>query len=320
MAEGSFFSRLRESMGKTRERLAGGLRSVFGIGHIDESIYDKLEAVLIQADVGVETTSQLVAEMRTRVREEGITTGEAMYQALREELTQLMRTGGTAHQPNPNTAIADHAIHWTHPDGPHVTLVAGVNGSGKTTTTGKLSAKLRAQGRSVVLGAADTFRAAAAEQLTIWSERSGAEIVRSSEGADPASVAYDAVDKAVAKKANNVLIDTAGRLHNKVNLMEELKKVQRVVAKRLPGAPHEVLLVLDATTGQNGLQQARLFTEALTVTGIVLTKLDGTAKGGMVIAIQRQLGIPIKYIGVGEGIDDLQPFDPESFISALFDM
>lgn len=319
MAEGTFFSRLRDSMGKTRERLAGGLRSVLGLGHVDESVYGKLEAVLIQADVGVETTTQLVAEMRTRVREEGITTGDALFNALREELTRLMQSGTTGHEARTNPALGDHAVHWSNPDGPHVTLVAGVNGSGKTTTTGKLSAKLRAQGRSVVMGAADTFRAAAAEQLTIWSERSGAEIVRSTEGADPASVAYDAVDKAVARKADNVLIDTAGRLHNKVNLMEELKKVQRVVAKRLPGAPHEVLLVLDATTGQNGLQQARLFTEALTVTGIVLTKLDGTAKGGMIIAIQRQLGIPIKYIGVGEGIDDLQPFDAEAFVAALFD-
>jgi fused signal recognition particle receptor len=320
MAEGSFFGRLRESMGKTRSRLADGLRGVFlGRARIDDSVYEELEAVLIQADVGVETTTQLIVEMKARAREEGLSTGEELYAALRQELARLLQSGGTAHQPATNPAITDHTVHWSQADGPHVTLVAGVNGSGKTTTTGKLAAKLRAQGRSVVMGAADTFRAAAAEQLTIWSERSGAEIVKSVEGADPASVAYDTVDKAVARSADNVIIDTAGRLHTKVNLMEELKKVQRVVSKRLPGAPHEVLLVLDATTGQNGLQQARLFTEALTVTGIVLTKLDGTAKGGMAIAIQRQLGISIKYIGVGEGIDDLQPFDADAFVAALFD-
>lgn len=318
MAE-SFFGRLRESMGKTRDRLTGGLRSVLGMGKVDEAVWERLEGVLIQADVGVETTTELLAEMRTRVREEGITTGDALYAALREELTRLLQSGGTKHNPAANAAVSDHAVNWTDADGPHVTLIAGVNGSGKTTTTGKLAAKLRTQGKSVVLGAADTFRAAAAEQLTIWAERSGAEIVKSVEGADPASVAYDAVDKGVSRGANNVLIDTAGRLHTKVNLMEELKKVQRVVSKRLAGAPHEVLLVLDATTGQNGLQQAKLFTEALTVTGIILTKLDGTAKGGMAIAIQRQLGISIKYIGVGESIDDLQPFDPEAFVAALFD-
>ena len=185
-------------------------------------------------------------------------------------------------------------------------------------TPGKLAAKLTAEGKKVILGAADTFRAAAAEQLTIWSERSGADIIKHANGADPASVAFDATDAALAREADNLLIDTAGRLHTKVNLMEELKKIQRVVAKRLPGAPHDVLLVLDATTGQNGLQQAKIFTEALNVSGIILTKLDGTAKGGMVIAIQKQLGIPIKMIGVGEGVGDLAPFDPVEFVEALF--
>jgi len=314
----SFFGRLRDSMGKTRNRLAEGLRSVFSRDRIDDAAYAELEAVLIQADVGVQTTMQLVEEMRLRAREDRLSSGEELHEALRQELARLLEQGRASHESAP-AAPMDHAVRWTNPDGPHVTLVAGVIGSGKTTTTGKLAAKLRAQGKNVVLGAADTFRAAAAEQLTIWSERSGAHIVRSAEGADPASVAYDAVDAAIARRADNVLIDTAGRLHTKVNLMEELKKIQRVVAKRLPGAPHEVLLVLDATTGQNGLQQARLFTEALTISGIVLTKLDGTAKGGMAIAIQRELGIPIKYIGVGESIDDLQPFDAAAFVAALFD-
>jgi len=318
MAETGFFGKLRSSMGKTRERLVGGLRSVFaGRDRIDASTYEELEAVLIQADVGVETTTRLMTEMRTRSKEQHIANGDELLAVLKEELTALLQSGATTHETAAGRAF-DHTVHWTRTDGPHVTLVAGVNGSGKTTTTGKLAAKLAVQGRKVILGAADTFRAAAAEQLTIWSERSGADIVRHAEGSDPASVAYDAVDAGLARKADNVLIDTAGRLHNKAHLMEELKKVQRVTAKRLPGAPHEVLLVLDATTGQNGLQQARVFTEALTVTGIVLTKLDGTAKGGMAIAIQRELGIPIKFIGVGEGLDDLQPFDAAEFIEALF--
>jgi fused signal recognition particle receptor len=198
-------------------------------------------------------------------------------------------------------------------------LVAGVNGSGKTTTAGKIAYRLAQEKRTVILGAADTFRAAAGEQLAIWAERAGAQLIRHQEGADPGAVAYDTVDAGIARHVDNVIIDTAGRLHTKVNLMEELKKVQRVIAKRQQGAPHEVLLVLDATTGQNGLQQARQFTQSLTVTGIILTKLDGTAKGGMAIAIQEQLGIPIKLIGVGEGVEDLQPFDAKMFVAALFD-
>lgn len=311
MAEASFFGKLREGMGKTRARLADGLKTAFLRGHVDETTYEELEAVLIQADVGVETTAELVERMRNHVHDEGIYNADELYEALKKDLARIIRRSA------PQTP--DPLAEWRREGEPFVTLVCGVNGSGKTTTVGKLAAKLRAQGRAVVMGAADTFRAAAAEQLTIWSERSGAMIIKSVEGADPASVAYDAVDAGVARGAGNVIIDTAGRLHNKVNLMEELKKVQRVVAKRLPGAPHEVLLVLDATTGQNGLQQARIFTEALTVTGIALTKLDGTAKGGMAISIQRELGIPIKFIGVGEGLDDLQPFDAQQFSAALFD-
>jgi len=306
MGRGGFFGRLKEQLGKTRSNLVDNVKQVFtGRGKIDASVYDDLEEILIQADVGVETTMEVVEDMRKTAREKRLESADQLYDVLKEDFVKLLEPG-------------DHALELTRTDGPHVTLIAGVNGSGKTTTAGKLAAKLRQEGKKVLLGAADTFRAAAAEQLTIWSERTGAGIIKRESGADPASVAYDTTDAAVARAVDNVLIDTAGRLHTKVNLMEELKKIQRVVGKRLPGAPHEVLLVLDATTGQNGLQQAHQFTEALNVTGIVLTKLDGTAKGGMVVAIQKQLGIPIKLIGVGEGVEDLAPFNAREFVDALF--
>ncbi len=302
----SFFTKLREKLGKTRASLVGGVKSIFtGRGRVSDEVYDDLEELLIEADVGVETTQQIIADMRRIAREKGIDDAEALYAVLKDEMVALLDNGARQAQ-------------WTAESGPHVTLVAGVNGSGKTTTAGKFAQKLRDEGRTVLLGAADTFRAAAAEQLTIWAERTGAELIRHQEGADPAAVAYDATDAAVARGVDNVIIDTAGRLHTKTNLMEELKKIQRVVGKRLPGAPHQVLLVLDATTGQNGLQQAKIFTEALKVDGIVLTKLDGTARGGMAVAIQRQLGIPIVMIGVGEGVEDLQPFDARQFVDALF--
>ncbi len=298
--------RLRERLSKTRARFSEGIGRIFsGHGKIDEEVFDALEELLIEADIGVETTLRIVEDMRETAKAEGIEAPEALYGVLKAELKALLEPG-------------DHAVHWESGAKPHVTLIAGVNGSGKTTTAGKLAAKLSAQGKTVMLGAADTFRAAAVEQLTVWSERTGAAIIKHGEGADPASVAYDATDAAIARGVDHLLIDTAGRLHTKVNLMEELKKIQRVVAKRLPEAPHEVLLVLDATTGQNGLLQARQFSEVLNVSGIVLTKLDGTAKGGMVVAIQRELGIPIKMIGVGEGVEDLLPFDAEAFVEAIF--
>ncbi|HNY86570.1 MAG TPA: signal recognition particle-docking protein FtsY [Candidatus Hydrogenedentes bacterium] len=306
MASGGFFARLRERLGKTRTSLVGGVRRIFaGRDRLDEGVYQELEETLIEADLGVETTLQIVADMRRLVRERGLATPDELYALLKDEMVRLMEGDG-------------RAVTWEAAEGPHVTLIAGVNGSGKTTTAGKLAQKLRERGHSVLLGAADTFRAAACAQLSVWAERTGAEIVREKEGADPAAVAYASVDAAVARGVDNVLIDTAGRLHTKVNLMEELKKIQRVVGRRLPGAPHEVLLVLDATTGQNGLQQAKIFTEALEVTGVVLTKLDGTARGGMAVAIQKQLGIPIVMIGVGESAEDLQPFDARQFIEALF--
>ncbi len=247
----------------------------------------------------------IIEDMRALAKERRVNSPDAFVDMLKEELTKTLQPG-------------DHTLTWQAQEGPHVTLIAGVNGSGKTTTAGKLSAHLTQQGKTVMLGAADTFRAAAVEQLTIWSERTGVPIIKHKDGADPAAVAFDAADAAASRGIDCLLIDTAGRLHTKVNLMEELKKIQRVVAKRVPGAPHEVLLVLDATTGQNGLQQAKVFTEALHVTGIVLTKLDGTAKGGIAVAIQRQLGIPIKLIGVGEAVEDLQPFNAREFVDAIF--
>ena len=302
----TFFGKLRDRLGKTRDQFAGGVRRVFGgRTKIDDEVYDDLEELLIQADMGVETTMAIVEDMRQKARERKLENPEALIDVLKEELTALLETG-------------DHAVNWETENKPHVTLIAGVNGSGKTTTAGKLAAHLKRDGKSVMLAAADTFRAAAVEQLTIWSERANVPLIKHQEGADPASVAFDAADAAISRNIDCLLIDTAGRLHTKVNLMEELKKIRRVVQKRHEDAPHQVLLVLDATTGQNGLQQAKLFTEALEVTGIVLTKLDGTAKGGIAVAIQKQLGIPIKYIGVGEGIDDLQPFDPKAFVDALF--
>ncbi|NUM52600.1 MAG: signal recognition particle-docking protein FtsY [Candidatus Hydrogenedentes bacterium] len=301
-----FFGRLRDRLSKTRESFVANVRGLFaGRSAIDDDLLEELEQVLIQADIGVETTLTIIEDMRRLAREQRVSNPDAFVALLKDELVKLLDPG-------------DHTLTWHSSDGPHVTLIAGVNGSGKTTTTGKIASKLKAEGKSVMLGAADTFRAAAVEQLTIWSERAGVPIVKHQDGADPAAVAFDAADAAVSRSIDCLLVDTAGRLHTKVNLMEELKKVQRVMAKRIPGAPHEVLLVLDATTGQNALQQAKVFTEALNVTGIVLTKLDGTAKGGIAVAIQKQLGIPLKLIGVGEGIDDLQPFNAKEFVEALF--
>ncbi|MBI2422464.1 MAG: signal recognition particle-docking protein FtsY [Candidatus Hydrogenedentes bacterium] len=305
MATG-FLGRLRDRLGKTRTALVDNVRRVLGAGiRLDDAVWEELESVLIEADLGVNTVTQILDDMRKNAREKHIDNGETLIAVLKEELTLLLSPG-------------DHSLHLHTESGPHVTLIAGVNGSGKTTTAGKIAAKLQRDGRKVLLGAADTFRAAAAEQLTIWSERAGVDIIKHQEGADPASVAFDVTDAGISRGADNIIIDTAGRLHNKLNLMNELKKIQRVIQRRIPDAPHEVLLVLDATTGQNGLQQARVFTEALNVTGIVLTKLDGTAKGGMVVAIQKELGIPIKLIGIGEGVDDLAPFNAAEFVEALF--
>lgn len=265
-----------------------------------------MEEILIEADLGVDTTFAILDAMRILSKEKRIEDSEGLLALLREELVRCLEPG-------------NHSIDLDASEGVHVVLIAGVNGSGKTTTIGKLAARFKGEGRTVLLGAADTFRAAATEQLTVWSERVDVPIVKHQHGADPAAVAYDAAESALSKGVDCLIIDTAGRLHTKANLMEELKKIQRVIGKRIPGAPHDVLLVLDSTTGQNALQQARVFTEALDVTGIILTKLDGTAKGGIALAIQKELGIPIKFIGIGEGMDDLQPFVARDFVDALLD-
>jgi fused signal recognition particle receptor len=300
-------ARLRSRLGKAREGFASRVRRVLRGGRIDEDVFEELEATLIQADMGIKTTTELLEKMRLRVKADRLTDAEQLYSVLEEELVALMSPPPEA---GPEAA---------QPPGPRVTLMIGVNGVGKTTTIGKLAHMRRVEGKKVMVAASDTFRAAAVEQLEIWAERAGADIVKHKSGADPAAVAYDALSAAVARKCDHLIIDTAGRLHTKTPLMEELKKVKRVVGKLEATAPHEVLMVLDATTGQNALSQARLFTEALGVTGIVLTKLDGTAKGGIVVAIHREFGIPVKYIGVGESLDDLKPFHPDEFVKALFE-
>ena len=298
-------TRLRSRLSRSQSTLGRGLFTLLSRDNLDEDTWEEVEDTLLAADMGVAATTDLVARLRTRVRVDGVRTVSDLRPLLREELVTAIG------------ADADRTLRtMPHEDGsPAVVLVVGVNGTGKTTTCGKLARVLVADGRSVVLGAADTFRAAAADQLQTWGERVGASTVRGPEGGDPASVAFEAVARGKAEAVDTVLIDTAGRLHTKTGLMDELGKVKRVIEKH--GPVDETLLVLDATTGQNGVVQARVFTEAVAVTGIVLTKLDGTAKGGIVIAVQRELGIPVKLIGLGEGPDDLAPFEPEAFADAL---
>ncbi|GAB6875807.1 signal recognition particle-docking protein FtsY [Thermaerobacter litoralis] len=301
------WSKLKAGLARTREQLAGRIRAVVQGASLDEALYDDLEAVLITADVGVATTQRLLERLRERVRAAGVRDAAAVPGLLAQEM-QAMLEAVAAPPARPGTGAA-----------PLVILVVGVNGSGKTTTVGKLAARYRQEGYKVVVGAADTFRAAAIDQLERWCQRVGADLVRQHPGADPAAVAFDALQAAQARGADVLLVDTAGRLHTRVNLMEELRKTQRVLQRLDPTAPHEVLLVLDATTGQNALAQARHFTEAVGVTGIVLTKLDGTARGGMAMAIADELRLPVKWVGTGEGADDLAPFDPAEFIRALFE-
>ena len=289
-----FFGRLRDSLSKSRRALVAELGASFDPA--DEEAWERLEEALIRADVGVPATAELVQRLEAR----GVA-GD-LGDALAEEVATLFG--------DPPTLVRA-------PEQPTVVLVVGVNGTGKTTTIGKLARKLSEHGRSVLVGAADTFRAAAEEQLEIWAERAGADFVGGSRGADPAAVAFDAVEAGRARGKDVVLVDTAGRLHTQGNLMDELAKVRRVIAGRIDGAPHETLLVVDATTGQNGLQQARLFSEAAGVTGVALTKLDGSAKGGVAIAIAHELGLPVKLVGVGEGVDDLRPFDARDYARAL---
>ncbi|MFD0369343.1 MULTISPECIES: signal recognition particle-docking protein FtsY [unclassified Streptomyces] len=295
--------RLRARLARSQNSLGKGLLSLLSREHLDEDTWEEIEETLLTADVGVAPTQELVERLRERVKVLGTRTPEELRGLLREELVALL-------------GDFDRTVRTESPeDVPGVVMVVGVNGTGKTTTTGKLARVLVADGKSVVLGAADTFRAAAADQLQTWGERVGARTVRGPEGGDPASIAFDAVKEGIAEKADVVLIDTAGRLHTKTGLMDELGKVKRVVEKH--GPLDEVLLVLDATTGQNGLIQARVFAEVVDITGIVLTKLDGTAKGGIVVAVQRELGVPVKLVGLGEGPDDLAPFEPGAFVDAL---
>ncbi|MDJ0341709.1 signal recognition particle-docking protein FtsY [Streptomyces sp. H10-C2] len=296
--------RLRSRLSRSQNTLGKGLLALLSREHLDEDTWEEIESILITADVGVAPTQELVDRLRSRVKVLGTRTPADLRALLREELLTLV-------DPSLDRVLRTES----HETTPAVVLVVGVNGTGKTTTTGKLARVLVADGRSVVLGAADTFRAAAADQLQTWGQRVGARTVRGPEGGDPASVAFEAVKEGISAGADTVLIDTAGRLHTKTGLMDELGKVKRVVEKH--GPVDEVLLVLDATTGQNGLVQARVFSEVVDITGIVLTKLDGTAKGGIVIAVQRELGVPVKLIGLGEGADDLAPFEPEAFVDAL---
>jgi len=296
--------RLRARLGRSESALGKSLLAVLSRDRIDDEAWEDIEDVLLTADVGVGPTRELVDRLRTRVRVEAVANPARARELLREELVALL-------QPTADRTLAVDR----QGDAPGVVLVVGVNGTGKTTTVGRIARVLVAEGRTVLLGAADTFRAAAVDQLQTWGERVGVETVRGPEGGDPASVAFDAVRRGVAERVDTVLVDTAGRLHTKTGLMDELGKVKRVIEKQAPVT--EVLLVVDATTGQNGLTQARVFSDVVDVTGLVLTKLDGTAKGGIVIAVQRELGVPVKLVGLGEGADDLAPFEPEAFVDAL---
>ncbi|WP_270362055.1 signal recognition particle-docking protein FtsY [Eubacterium ramulus] len=308
MAEGKekkgFFKRLVSGLTKTRDNIVSGFDSIFsGFSHIDDDFYEELEEILVMGDIGIRATEEIIENLKQKVKENHIKEPADCRELLINSIKEQMYVGDTAYRFEEEKSVV---------------LVIGVNGVGKTTTIGKLAGKLKNQGKKVILGAADTFRAAAGEQLTEWANRAGVEIVGGQEGSDPGSVVYDAVQAAKARKADVLLCDTAGRLHNKKNLMEELKKINRILEKEYPEAYRETLVVLDATTGQNALVQAKQFSEAAEITGIVLTKMDGTAKGGIAVAIHSELGIPVKYIGVGESIDDLQKFDADQFVDALF--
>ncbi len=311
--------RLEEGLEKTRSSLFGKLtRAVAGKDQVDDEVLDDLEEVLVTSDVGVKTTVDIIRRIEARVaRDKYVSTAE-LTGLVREEIADLLLTAAPERPADPGSASGT-GFAAPLPNHPHVIMVVGVNGVGKTTSIGKIAHRYREAGKSVLLGAADTFRAAAAEQLEIWAERAGVPVVRQHHGADPAAVAFDTLAAANSRGSDVVLIDTAGRLHTKGGLMDELSKVKRVMDRQVPGAPHEVLLVLDASTGQNAIRQAEEFTKSVDVTGLVLTKLDGTAKGGIAIGISNEFQIPVKYIGVGEGIEDLQVFDRAAFVAALFD-
>ncbi|MFZ5973950.1 MAG: signal recognition particle-docking protein FtsY [Bacillota bacterium] len=303
--KGGLFARLRQGLSKTRQSLSGSIDSVLaGFTRIDEELFEELEETLIAADVGVQATQDVLTLLRERARIDKVKDAKALRALIKQVLVERIEM-------NRSADVMEE-------DGQRVLLVAGINGVGKTTSIGKLAHRYLNQGQSVILAAADTFRAAAAEQLEIWGKRAGVPVIRHQEGSDPAAVVFDAAASFNARKADVLICDTAGRLHNKKNLMEELKKIQRVIERECPQAKRACYLVLDATTGQNGIEQARVFQECVNVTGIVLAKLDGTAKGGVAVAITSALGIPVRYVGVGEGMDDLQPFDAEAFVDAMF--
>ena len=297
----SIFSRWREGLSRTSKAAFGQIASILGTSEITDETWDDLEATLIQADLGIETASSVLEDLKRLMRAEGWTRSDELFSALKAELRSRL--------------IQPPAISLN--DKPTVILVVGVNGSGKTTTIAKLSAKFVGEGKKILLGAADTFRAAAVDQLQVWGDRLNVEVIAGAPESDPGAVAFSAVQAGVARGVDIVMVDTAGRLHTRFNLMEELKKVNRVVGKALPGAPHQVWLVLDATTGQNALQQARSFKEAVNVSGVILTKLDSSARGGMAFAIQRELGLPILFAGLGEKPEDLTPFDPDAFVDGI---
>lgn len=300
----SFAQRLKQGLAKTRQQLSGQLNSLFGGGKIDADTYEELETILLTADIGIAATTKLLENLKKRVKRENLEETTALKQALKAELLAVLMPLEKALETN------NHL--------PFVIMLAGVNGAGKTTTIGKLAKLFQSQGKNVLIAAGDTFRAAAREQLQVWGERNNVQVI-ASEGGDPAAVIFDAVNSAVAKKIDIVIADTAGRLPTQMHLMDEIKKVQRVIGKALPNAPHEILLVLDANTGQNAVSQVKAFDDALGVTGLVLSKLDGTAKGGVIAAIAEARPIPIRFIGIGEGIDDLRPFSAQAFVDALFD-
>ena len=301
-----FFKKLVSGLTKTRDNIVHGIDNVFsGFSKIDDDFYEELEETLIMGDLGVNTTEEIIENLKEKVKENHIKDPADCKELLINTIKEQMDLGENAYEFENRKSIV---------------LVIGVNGVGKTTSIGKLAAQLKAQGKKVVLAAADTFRAAAIEQLTEWADRSGVDIISQSEGSDPAAVIYDAISAGRARNADVIICDTAGRLHNKKNLMEELKKINRIIAKEMPEAYRENLIVLDGTTGQNALSQLKEFKEAADVTGIILTKMDGTAKGGIAVAIQAEYGIPVKYIGVGEHIDDLQKFNSQDFVNALFDI
>ncbi len=308
---GRFFNKIKDGLSKTRDAMHDKIAAVVPIGgRIDEDMLDDIEAILIQSDIGLDTSVEIIEELRSAVRSERISDGEGVMRLLQEQLAAAVALGSDGALP-----LGDAPL----PGTPFVILVVGVNGAGKTTTVGKLAKQYADSGKKVLVAACDTFRAGAVAQLDVWAERAGVDIVRAQQGADPAAVAFDALAAARHRKVDVLLVDTAGRLQNKTNLMEELKKIRRSLAKQDAQAPHETLLVLDATNGQNALSQAREFNGATELTGLALTKLDGTAKGGIVVALRKEMDLPVKLIGVGEGVDDLQPFDGETFARALFE-